>query len=283
MKYLGLSAAYNDEETLPYFFERLNALTPKLSTHVFCTNNCIDRTNEMIGDKGYECINYTLHPEFIKKMGDPYSALAIAWQRLLRRAREILREDETYTHVVYLDTDIFIDDEDALTKASNWGKNILCGSYLRDFPDGRYLATTFQVNDDVIQLMPAYWRKRGEYYHYGQVFYDLIRPYTSSAGFMMLSREIVLDTRINFWPIYKMGVDGVTRSEVSPEYGYQVKARTLGYETWLDGTIKLRHYILPRHRSWRSNGCGGYVAFRYLSPVVLAGTGSTSLKPSTQP
>lgn len=203
-----------------------------------------------------------MHPDFIKKMGDPYSALAIAWQRLLRRAREIFKSDESYTHAVYLDTDIFVEDLDALDKASRWNKNIVCGSYLRDFPDGRYLATTFQINDDIIQAFPDYKNKRGEFYHFDKVFYSLIRPYCSSAGFMMMSRDIVLDERVNFFPIYKMNPDGMTRQETSPEYGYQQKARTLGYETWLDGTIKLSHYILPRHRAWRNTG-SGYVSFTY--------------------
>jgi hypothetical protein len=276
MGYLGLSAAYNDAETLPTFLHTLSKLDPKLTRHIFVTNNCTDDTNRIIDSGGHERISYDLHPDFVMKMKDPYSALAVAWQRLLRRAREVLHGDQTLTHVVYLDTDVFVKDVNALTKASKWCKDILCGSYLRDFPDGRFLATTFQVNEEVARLLAMYKNRRGEYYHFGSIFYDIIRPYVSSAGFMMLSRDIVLDDRINFFPIYRIGTDGVVRSETSPEFGYQLKARTLGYETWLDGTIELSHYVSARHRAWRSDNKGGYVDFRYPSPTALIGIGSVS-------
>ena len=80
---------------------------------------------------------------------------------------------------------------------------------------------------------------------------------------MLLSRRIVLDDRVNFFPIYKTGPEGSYLKETSPEYGYQIKARSLGYETWIDGTIKLSHGIDFKHRAWRSDGNGGYVNFSY--------------------
>jgi hypothetical protein len=66
-----------------------------------------------------------------------------------------------------------------------------------------------------------------------------------------------------FSPIHKIAYDDKFRKETSPEFGLQELARRAGYGVYLDGTIKLSHYIGARHRAWRDDGNGGYIKFVY--------------------
>ncbi len=263
MTVIAVSAVYNDAGCLPEFFTCIRRLAEKPSHHIFVTNNCTDGTDTLIDayPEPHKRISYNLPTNFTSKKGDPYAALAVAWQRGLEEARRYMAEHREVTHALWLDSDIFVDDADAIPRAVGIGKDILCGSYLRNFPEGTRLASTFHADTELLRYLPHL--TRGEYYHISDVYAPLMRPYCSSAGFMLVTRELILDRRVNFYPIYKVGPEGRHLQETSPEYGYQLKARTLGYETWLDGSIRMRHYTGYRHRAWRASGDGGYVDFKY--------------------
>ena len=266
IKICGISAVYNDEVCLPTFFSKLSSLTHPPDFHIFVTNNCTDRTDELIDEHlkthNGRRISYNMHEDFVKKIDDPYAPIAVAWQVGLREARKLLRTDESFTHLLYLDSDVFIETPAAVEIAATRDKHILGAAYVRDFPLGRYLASIFYINDDIVKLLPQYESRRGEYFYFDKLFFDLLRVTYTSAGFMMLSRKISLDGRINFFPIDKVSIDGVYHKECSPEFGYQNTARRLGYETWLDGTILLSHYIGYRPRAHRGDGVK-YVDFTY--------------------
>jgi hypothetical protein len=265
-KICAVSAVYNDEGCLPTFFQKLDALTHKISYHIFVTNNCTDQTDPLIDEylKTHpgKRISYNMHKDFVKKIGDPYAPAAIAWQCGLRVARKIFESDLSYTHVLYLDSDVFIETTDAIERATAREQHIVAGPYLRDFPNGRHLAGIFKVDDVTVKILPQYEKDRGQYFYFDNVFFDFIQVPFTSNGFCLYDRTIVMDTRVNFWPIFKLGPDYIEHKECSPEFGYQNRAYFLGYYTWLDGSIKLSHYLGYRHRPHRGDG-KTYVDFQY--------------------
>jgi hypothetical protein len=66
---------------------------------------------------------------------------------------------------------------------------------------------------------------------------SLDEPAVTSAGCLYLSRKIVQDKRVNFFPIGRKGA--------SEDFGYCLQARDYNYRVYLDGTVKLKHQI-PR-------------------------------------
>jgi hypothetical protein len=208
-------------------------------------------------------ISYTMHKDFVAKIKDPYAPFAVAWQRGLREARMMMERDLSYTHVIYLDSDVYIENPDAMERAVKRDKSIVAGPYLRDFPTGRHLAGVFKVDDELLELLPQYGDKRGQYFYFDNIFFDLIKVPFSSNGFCLYSRDVIMDTKINFWPIFRNGPDCQIHTECSPEFGYQNSAYFRGYYTWLDGTVKLSHFLGYRHRAHRGDG-KSYVPFQYL-------------------
>jgi len=273
MKVIAVTAAYNDEATLAEFLRHINQLNPGVAYHIFVTNNVTDKTDEIIDAhlKFYpgERISYNLDVDYTQKHNDPYCALALAWQKGLETAREKMAEDEEITHILYLDSDIFILDTDALNKAARWRRPIVGGSYLRDFPEGRALASVFLITDEIQRLLPDMDLILNAPTRFNTIFYNCVPVLYTSAGFMLMERKAAMDERLRFSPIHKMAYDGGYRKETSPEFGMQELARRAGYVTYLDGTIKLSHYVGARHRAWRDDGSGGYIKFAYDKEVEV--------------
>jgi hypothetical protein len=266
-KVMAVSAVYNDDVCLPTLFKKLDGLALKPSFHIFVTNNCTDQTDPLIDEylKTHpgKRISYNMHPDFVVKMNDPYAPAAIAWQRGLREARKMFESDPSWSHVLYLDSDVFIETPDAIRRAIARDKSIVAGPYLRDFPNGRHLAGVFKIDEDLVRLLPQYKEKMGEYMYFDEVFFDLIKVPFTSNGFCLYARDVIMNKNINFWPIFRSGPDCQIHNECSPEFGYQNAAYFRGYYTWLDGSISLGHYLGYRHRPHRGDG-KSYVKFQYL-------------------
>jgi hypothetical protein len=58
---------------------------------------------------------------------------------------------------------------------------------------------------------------------------------------LALSRKVIQDKRLNFYPV----LEGY-----SEDFGYCSKARELGYEIWVDGTVNVGHKIQLKWRAW---------------------------------
>jgi len=104
------------------------------------------------------------------------------------------------------------------------------GTYLRDFPEGRFIATLF-------------WSPRGaemnKLRNYRKYALEEVRG--TSAGCLCLSRKVIQDKRLDFWPILP---------GFSEDFGYCKKARDLGYKIYLDGTVTLTHRIRSKWKAW---------------------------------
>jgi hypothetical protein len=274
IKICAVSAVYNDSDNLPLFFKSLDGLTHKIEYHIFVTNNCTDGTDDLIDEylKTHlgRRISYNVHKEFVSKQRDPYAPTAIAWQRGLREARKMFKEDLSWTHVLYLDSDIFIHTPTAIENAVKRKKHIVAAPYLRYFPWGMHLASVFKVNDDLIEYYPHLEGYRGTMEYLDDVKFDLMRVMCSSNGFCLYDRQIILDERVNYFPIYTKAFGDNAYGNTSPEYGYQRQADLLGYVVWMDGSIQLEHSMLPKHRPHMLDDTANrddnnkYVDFKYF-------------------
>jgi len=193
-----------------------------------------------------------LPSNFITTIEEPYAGVAIARQYLLKRAIELMMSDESYTHALFLDSDVYINDPDGIKRLANWGADILGGSYLRIFPEGVYLASKFQFDGpNDVRLVK-------------DVFYSISIPYITSGGCLLLSRKAVLDERLRFFPIWKFRTEiNVYAENTSEDFGFCLLASSLGYKIFLDGTVSLTHYCGPKERSFRVDENGKYIDFKF--------------------
>ena len=264
MSVIILTPSYNGEEVLPEFLSAYEKQRPDdiVFYHLFCTNNCTDRTNEIIDDYTQlvmprsRRISWNYPKDFIARMGTPYAALAIARQRLLLEAGKMMcRFPSKPTHVLLTDDDTFPVHDDAIETAVAWGMDILGGSYLRHFPEGTSLASKWL---DAL----------GRPFSVEEIFAPLSEPYVTSAGFMLLSRRVVMDIlnrKLFWWPIFddRQG----SHPPSADDFGFCIGARKLKYTIFLDGTMMLKHLWRDRKRPWWSDG-KQYQPFEFKEAVV---------------
>lgn len=238
MNAIMLTPVYNGADVLPKFLKAASELKPKPIFHLFVTNNCTDGSNDIIDEylesQLGERISWNYPKDFTKRMGTPYAGLAIARQRLFLEVRDMMNGRPTITHALFTDDDTIILDEDALEVATNWNEDLLGGSYMRYFPEGLYLC--------------AKWMRGGKPFFIKDIVAPLMHPYVTSAGFMLLSRSLVMDERLNWFPIFD------DRPQPHPpsadDFGFCIGARKLGYQVTLDGIIHLEHLWRARDRPW---------------------------------
>jgi hypothetical protein len=85
----------------------------------------------------------------------------------------------------------------------------------------------------------------------------LDEPYVTSAGCLCLSRKIIQDKRVNFYPIIQ--------DNASEDFSYYIQARNNGYKIYLDGTNALGHgNPLKNSSAWTfDSSTKQYVPFSY--------------------
>jgi len=231
LKTILLVPVFNIEDIFKDWSERIYKLDPKPGKVVFCENNSTDKTLELLytfGNKqgiSTEVIRFwTLEPKSLP-FKQCYDTIAHARQLLLARARQL---DPDYA--IFIDSDILINTEDMIEALTLWDQDIVGGAYLRYFPEGKYIGTLFWSPVDAAK------NRLRNYMKYA--FEDVL---ATSAGCLCLSRKIIQDRRVNFWPLLK---------GYSEDFGYCKKARDLGYKIYLDGTVSLTHRIRGKWKAW---------------------------------
>ena len=254
-KIIGMTPAYNDTKVLQAFFDSLDKNSPNIDYHLFCTNNCTDSTNSLIDrylkKHDGERITLTLPNDLMTTIEEPYAGVGIARQYLLRRARRLAESQAKFSHALCIDTDIYATEPDGIGRMAEWGADLIGGSYLRPFPEGKYMASKFE------------FPKRGEYRLVEKIFYNICEPFITSAGFLMMSRRLLLDDRMHFFPIYKILDNGLYSKDTSEDFGFCLLAKSLGYKLYLDGTVKLTHLVGEKQRSFVALEPGQYDRFEY--------------------
>ena len=218
-KTLILVPVYNCAKTLPSFLNSLYDLIPQPNLYVFAENNSSDDTLEQV--QRFKLPHKVIRVWFRKDAAmcdtNRYQPIAHIRQLLLTFARNY---DPDYA--IFLDSDVFPRTKELIENLIRWRKDIVGGAYLRAFPDGIWLASK--------------WKNPSEskYTYHREIQKSLDEPLITSAGCMCLSRKIIQDKRINFYPL---------RPNASEDFGYCLQAREHGYKVFLDGVTKLEHYI----------------------------------------
>jgi GT2 family glycosyltransferase len=221
MKTIFLIPIYNCGKTLPTLFSFLYKLDPQPDLYVFAENNSDDNTllAACKFKRPHKIIRVWFRNDAAIIGESRYEPIAHIRQLLLTFAR---RYDPDYA--IFLDSDVYPRTKDLIDRLSLWGKDVVGGPYLRLFPNGMFLASKWITPDG----KAAMTRK---------INVPLAEPTVTSAGCLCLSRKIVQDKRINFYPISHEGA--------SEDFGYCLNARDYGYKIYLDGTLNLLHRI-PR-------------------------------------
>lgn len=221
MKTIILIPVYNCGKTLPTLFSFLYRLNPQPDLYVFAENNSDDNTLERIWKfkRAHEVIRIWFRKDAAVLGESTYEPIAHVRQLLLTFAR---RYDPDFA--LFLDSDVYPCTKELIDNLSLWDKDIVGGSYLRVFPQGIHLASKWA---DPSNPSRTVLRKKTSK--------SLEEPVMTSAGCLCLSRRIIQDKRINFYPI--------NPANASEDFGYCLQARSYGYEVYLDGTTKLKHPI----------------------------------------
>lgn len=247
LRLLVLTPVYNGQRTLPRCLGGL--LSQNLDYyHVFVTNNCTDKSNQIID--AYlrrhpgKRISWDYPPDFIEKMGDPYAGIAIARQRLLREARTLTGAD---TKALFLDDDIVFLEPGSLIRLISQDKQVMSGCYMRVFD---------QKEKPVIA---ALWLEDDGSWIKIRKPMGLMKPDLVSAGCLLLSRDVVLDERLHFWPIFKPPGE----TDVSEDFGFSLLLKKNGYKIYLDGGVLPGHFIRSSVDKPWFKSLKKYIPFRY--------------------
>ena len=161
-------------------------------------------------------------------------------------------------YAIFIDSDILIGDIDFITKVTECkydvlnkeisSFDILGGAYYgMSFNGKKYLSALTKYKDNVIE-------------HY----LGIHEVYAVGGGCLCLSKKIIMDKRINFYPLIERRTfnQGELAVNTSEDFGYCFQATDNGYKCYLDNTLNIGHYKNEYYRAWtRING--GYIDFEY--------------------
>ena len=256
---------YNDGSILPEFLNALLKLDPQPDLHLFAENNSSDNTLDLISDfpKPKKIIRLWFKEDANQILGSPYASIAIMRGMLLTEARNL---DVDY--MIFLDTDIIPDplliskflvhyhmrkDVDIIGgpywcihpvtfigQKKHEYKLVICAFF--DVKNGTYIKI---ISSDLKPHFPLLWILRKA---------DIV-----GTGCMCFPKRVIQDRRLTFFPLLdESSLKGI--GEASEDASFCLRARKLGYNIHLDGTIKLDHkfgtiqpdgtFQIRKRRSW---------------------------------
>ena len=228
----------------------LYRLDPQPEIYVFAENNSPDRTLELVSHfkRKKEIIRLWFRNDAMKYCQTRYDLIGIVRQTLLQRARQL---DPDYA--IFLDADIRVMSRDFIEELTSWPEaDIVGGKYLREYPQGRMLACLFKSGDPEKQFQLRVYPKTTD---------QLEEIAAMSGGCLRLSRKVLQDRRINFYPVKRDWA-----GDVSEDYGYCLEAGLHGYRCWLDNVVELQHWVTQHHidgKAWKVNELNEPIPFCY--------------------
>lgn len=238
-----LIPTYNRSRILEDCLSKLDKLKPQPSKYIFLENNSIDNTLEIIQNFNHpkEIIRFWFVKDATKRLDNHYGVIGIIRHYLLKKARQLNPD-----YAIFLDDDVLVYTEDFIKRITSNKKDIVGGPVLRNSSEGMWLSTVFWGKDEKGNMFKG--RRKS--------CMGLHKVCWTSTGCLCLSRKIIQDKRVNFYPLMK---------DACEDFGYNIRASKLGYEVWLDCTIKLGHYQLSNKRPWslKEGSETEYVDFEY--------------------
>ena len=243
MKVCFLISVYNSVRFLHKLFYYIHQLNPKPDMTFFIENNSKDGTLEYIIRNyklPYKIIRVFFRSDAVKIVG-PYGTIAHIRQLGLTVARQYNPD-----YAIFLDDDVYPISTDLISILTSYRGNIFGGAYLRVYPEGVFLASKWMLPSGKMFKLKK------------EAFKPFDMPTITSGGCLCLSRKIIQDRRLDFYPLYN-------KLDASEDYGYCLKARELGYHVLLDNTAILRHDYIETTKDIKpwTRGKGGYLNFEY--------------------
>jgi len=225
--------------------------------------------------------------------GTAHDLIAITRDFLLRYARE---EDADFA--IFLDSDILPMARDLIGRLTGHNLDIVCGPYVKDVwgqtpsfqmdrlavgPSDMFLDPPQDLlSERIMMLIPHPACNFGMPFETNLSYYiipdKLLEITKAGTGCMCLSREIIQDRRLSFYPIgvrlEDFGIKENPHVRITPgeDFAFCFKARELGYRIWLDGslTTSLVHFAPDRQgKAWSlkfEGGTWGFTGANYASP-----------------
>ena len=261
MKTIVLMPVYRAEQLWDYTASSFYQMDPQPDKWIFCENNSPDDTIHKLAQfkRPHELIRFWVRRDANLYMDTPYDLIAIARQFLLQRARQL---DPDWA--VFIDSDIEVISPNLLDLlTSHEGHDfdinghevdIIGAPYLRYSDEGLWLACTWRL---------PYGPMIGKHSLKLKAPMRMWDTWLASVGggCMALSRRILQDRRLNFYPVRRPELG----FETAEDLGYCLDARRLGYVIGLDASVKLGHSNIIRllqvaihaDRSWCVDASSG--------------------------
>jgi hypothetical protein len=236
-----LVSVQNAEPRFQAWQKMIKALNPRPYKVIFCENDSIDNTVDLINnwDFPHELITFKSKASDVKK--NIYAVIARNRQYLLERARQIKPK-----YAIYLDDDVFPGDQNFISKIIQHKVDLVGGVYLRPFEEGIMVASKWSVETPLSELPQAVdldklvsSAKKGgfKYLMFSSCNERLYKVAVTSAGCLCLNKKIIQDKRLNFFPLGSV----INKEASSEDFSYCLLAKKLGYEIYLDGNTRLAH------------------------------------------
>ena len=213
---------YNSAKFLYNSLPLINKLNPPPDIIYFVENNSTDNTLDYIIKNcklPYKIIRVWFRSDAVQVTG-PYDTIAHVRQLGLTA----FRHTPDLTHGIFIDDDIQIHTPEMIKILTSYPEDIVGGTYLRAYPEGLFVASkwgTLKVGKFKLKTLK-------------EVIKPFDMPTITSGGCMCLSKRLIQDRRLNFYPLYP-------KFQASEDYGFCIMARELGYKLILDNTVKLIH------------------------------------------
>jgi len=218
-KVVVLIPTHNNESLLPVWFNFIYKLNPQPIEYVFAENNSHDDTLKLIErfKRPTKLIRVWFKKKPIGKGESFYTTIAHIRQLLLTYARQ-----SNCDYAIFLDTDIFPATTELISHMINWNADIVGGKYMRFFPEGLFIASYWKSGDKKFRLKPL-----------TDLPFEEVE--CTSAGCLCLSKKVIQDRRVNFYPIFGA-------FHTSEDFAYCRQARARGYKVYLDSLVDVRHF-----------------------------------------
>jgi GT2 family glycosyltransferase len=231
----------------------LYELNPQPRKYIFLENNSTDGTLSEVSkfEKPHEIIRlwFKDNPCFDGTFNTAHEIIAIVRQTLLERARQL-----DVDFAIFLDADVAPLTTDMVESLTSWGDraDIVGGPYLRPFPNEVLLDVFWKTS------VPGDWAMRRTAKVAVQPLEDVA---IVGGGCMCLTRRILEDRRLNFWPRNQKRIP-----EYSEDHAFCLDALDFGYKVALDTTVELSHGVYEdpnRQKPWMLGVEGKPLKFSY--------------------
>jgi hypothetical protein len=255
-----LVPVYNTSQRCWSIFEKaLYKLDPLPEKVIFCENNSTDNTLELISNfkLPHEVIRLWFKKDAASTPEHAYDTIAIVRDMLLTRAR-------TYGAklAIFLDDDCIPERRDFIQMFLDDNLDICGGTYTRDFPEGFFVASKWDVHLS-LNIFPKSdldiegFKKKGcvaVLFTYETLERDGRRIFEcscSSGGALAFGQKVIQDRRLEFYPIHQSNWGGIH----AEDFGFCLFAGELGYKVYLDFAVKFAHLglvstSLQKKRPW---------------------------------